>query len=106
MAIILRQLLPVSKRLTKMEVQWSFRSGSSSSSRSISGSVKQTDFNSQRALKVGKKLSVDTFGFEVWLFKKKFYKTTDFALTSDDVVALLNEESNKRRLQLEKAHSL
>lgn len=41
-----------------------------------------------------------------WLFGGKVYKATDLELTSEDVLALVNEASNRRRLQLEKAHAL
>ena len=42
----------------------------------------------------------------IWYFEGKFYKTKDLELTSADVAALANEQSNQRRLRLEKAHAL
>ena len=45
-------------------------------------------------------------GWDFWLYQKKFYVTTDVELTPNDVIALLNESANRRRLQLEKAHAL
>jgi hypothetical protein len=41
-----------------------------------------------------------------WLYKKKLYQTNDHELTAADVLALINNDSNKRRLQLDKAHAL
>jgi hypothetical protein len=41
-----------------------------------------------------------------WLFGKKLFSSFDLDLSAEDVAALANEERNKRRLQLEKAHAL
>src|SRR4051812_6941686 len=41
-----------------------------------------------------------------WLYQGKIYETKDFDLTPEDVVALINEAENIRRLRLEKAHAL
>lgn len=41
-----------------------------------------------------------------WFYRKDVYITSDQQLTAVDVVALLNEATNRRRLQLEKAHAL
>ena len=43
---------------------------------------------------------------EFWVYKMKIYITHDRELTPDDVLALVNEEANRRRLRLEKAHAL
>ena len=42
----------------------------------------------------------------IWLFEGKVYLALDPDLAPADVKALLNQEKNKRRLALEKAHSL
>ncbi len=42
----------------------------------------------------------------IWLFEEKVYLALDFDLAPADVKALLNQEKNKRRLALEKAHAL
>lgn len=42
----------------------------------------------------------------MWLFQEKIYLTDDFALTSADVRALVSEQANRQRLQLERAHAL
>lgn len=41
-----------------------------------------------------------------WLYLKTVYVTAYQDLTPEDVVALLNEAANRRRLQLAKAHAL
>lgn len=41
-----------------------------------------------------------------WAYQGKVFETTDPDLTADDVLALVNESANRRRLQLEKAHAL
>lgn len=41
-----------------------------------------------------------------WLYQKEVYRSPDRALTPSDVVALINEQANRRRLALEKAHAL
>ena len=43
---------------------------------------------------------------DFWAFRKKVYVTSDQALKPDDVLALIDEAANLRRLRLEKAHSL
>lgn len=42
----------------------------------------------------------------MWLYRGKDYTASDLDLTPDDVVALVNEADNRRRLQLEKAHAV
>ena len=42
----------------------------------------------------------------IWLFEGKVYLAFDPDLTAEDVRALLNQEKNKRRLALAKAHAL
>lgn len=41
-----------------------------------------------------------------WIYAGKLYQANDDGLEPGDVLALLNEAANKRRLQLEKAHAL
>jgi hypothetical protein len=41
-----------------------------------------------------------------WVFEGRVYETRDLDLTPEDVLALVNEAGNRRRLQLEKAHAL
>jgi hypothetical protein len=41
-----------------------------------------------------------------WAWRGKVYSTTDSELSHQDVEALIGESSNRRRLKLEKAHSL
>ncbi|MBG6109067.1 HNH endonuclease [Frigoribacterium sp. CG_9.8] len=43
---------------------------------------------------------------ELWVFDRSVYLALDPDLTAVDVVALLNQEKNTRRLALQKAHSL
>lgn len=43
---------------------------------------------------------------DVWLYNGNAYITEDLELTSADVLALINEQANRRRLRLEKAHAL
>lgn len=43
---------------------------------------------------------------DFWTYKKKVYVTKDQRLKPEDVVALVNEGENRRRLQLQKAHAL
>lgn len=43
---------------------------------------------------------------DFWIYKMKVYLTHDLELTPKDVLALVSEESNRRRLRLEKAHAL
>lgn len=45
-------------------------------------------------------------GAVVWFYQSRFYITRDMHLEPDDVVALVNEANNRRRLQLEKAHAV
>lgn len=45
-------------------------------------------------------------GTAIWFYQSQFYLTRDMHLESDDVVALVNEANNRRRLQLEKAHAV
>lgn len=45
-------------------------------------------------------------GKRYWLFRGDAYITDDAKLSEDDVLALANEATNRRRLQLEKAHAL
>lgn len=45
-------------------------------------------------------------GMYYWAFNDKVYVTTDPDLSPEDVLALVNESANRRRLQLEKAHAL
>ncbi|MGO2092322.1 MAG: HNH endonuclease [Microbacterium gubbeenense] len=42
----------------------------------------------------------------IWLFDGVAYQTTDMDLSPEDVRALVNEMTNRRRLALEKAHAL
>jgi hypothetical protein len=42
----------------------------------------------------------------IWLYQGKAYTSADADLTSEDVLALINETVNRRRLRLEKAHAL
>jgi 5-methylcytosine-specific restriction endonuclease McrA len=42
----------------------------------------------------------------LWLYQSRVYRASDLDLTPEDVVALVNEAANRRRLQLEKAHAL
>jgi hypothetical protein len=44
--------------------------------------------------------------FELWVFEGNAYLAQDPDLTSTDVFALIRQESNTRRLALEKAHAL
>jgi hypothetical protein len=41
-----------------------------------------------------------------WLYSKKVYMSRDPDLSAEDVAALASEETNKRRIRLEKAHAL
>ena len=41
-----------------------------------------------------------------WIHEMKIYSTVDQELNSDDVMALVSEDANRRRLRLEKAHAL
>lgn len=50
--------------------------------------------------------SPDAPGQVYWLYQRRLYVTTDSALKPEDVLALLNEAANTRRLRLEKAHAL
>lgn len=43
---------------------------------------------------------------DFWVYKMDVYVTDALGLSPEDVLALLNEEANKRRLQLAKAHAL
>lgn len=43
---------------------------------------------------------------DYWMYSRNIYATSDLELTPHDVMALLNEAHNKRRIQLEKAHAL
>lgn len=45
-------------------------------------------------------------GQHYWAFEGYVYQTVDADLTVEDVLALINESANRRRLQLEKAHAL
>jgi 5-methylcytosine-specific restriction endonuclease McrA len=45
-------------------------------------------------------------GRDYWPYADKIYSTTDYDLTPEDVLALVNEAANRRRLRLEKAHAL
>lgn len=71
--------------------------------KTTSGHVKAADFNGDKAIKVGR---TNRTGSDYWLYRKKLYVTTDEDLSPDDVAALINESTNRRRLQLEKAHAL
>jgi hypothetical protein len=51
-------------------------------------------------------LGLDSGQYAVWLFDGKAYLATDVDLTAEDVRALVNQDKNKRRLALEKAHAL
>jgi 5-methylcytosine-specific restriction endonuclease McrA len=44
--------------------------------------------------------------FVLWVYQKGVHLSEDLELTADDVRALVNQERNKRRLALEKAHAL
>lgn len=44
--------------------------------------------------------------YSVWIFESKVYLASDTELTALDVRALVNQDQNKRRLALEKAHAL
>lgn len=50
--------------------------------------------------------STNAYRYAVWLYQDSAYQARDLDLTPDDVRALLNQEANKRRLALEKAHAL
>jgi hypothetical protein len=45
-------------------------------------------------------------GTHHWLYQDRAYNSTDSELTPEDVLALINEAANRRRLRLEKAHAL
>ncbi|MDN3905547.1 HNH endonuclease signature motif containing protein [Arthrobacter sp. YD2] len=68
-----------------------------------SGLISPSDYDSSHAIQL-KHGFRDKWDF--WFYQKKVYVTTDLELTPDDVIALINEASNRRRLQLEKAHAL
>jgi hypothetical protein len=57
-------------------------------------------------LLVGAGHGFDTSTYAVWLYAGSVYLANDPDLTPEDVRALLNQETNKRRLALEKAHAL
>lgn len=59
------------------------------------------DFNSSEPILIGEDRRE-----RFWLYEKDLYVTDDRLLDAADVSALLNEESNKRRIRLEKAHAL
>jgi hypothetical protein len=107
MAVILKEMLrcEVSKTDTGRDLWW--KSGKSyTSGTSVNLKFKESIYSGNEATKISGKYERTENGFEVWLYKKKFYQTSDFDLGPDDVIALINEGSNRRRLQLEKAHSL
>lgn len=71
--------------------------------------VEQADWVASEALP--HRLELDAQGFDravtvIWLFDGKVYLALDPDLAPTDVKALLNQEKNKRRLALEKAHAL
>lgn len=68
-----------------------------------SGTVSTIDFVGTNAILVKRFKSISC---DYWLYQKKIYVTNDQELTPEDVVALVNEAANRRRLQLEKAHAL
>jgi hypothetical protein len=41
-----------------------------------------------------------------WLYKRRVFSSFDRDLAAEDIAALVNEDANKRRLQLEKAHAV
>jgi hypothetical protein len=51
-------------------------------------------------------LSASDVEVAYWLYKDRFYRTEDRELDQRDVFALLTEVENRKRLKLEKAHSL
>ncbi|MFC0221186.1 HNH endonuclease [Nocardioides zeicaulis] len=42
---------------------------------------------------------------DVWIYQGRVFTSTDHALSSQDVLALVNESANRRRLRLAKAHA-
>jgi len=52
------------------------------------------------------KCIADRSGRIFWAYEKRIYVTSDALLTPEDVAALVNEDANRRRLRLEKAHAL
>lgn|SRR5690625_3986757 len=49
---------------------------------------------------------VDRKGFLYWFYLQRCYRTKDPDLTPEDVLALIGEKENRRRIRLEKAHAL
>lgn len=96
MAEILRLIPNASFRKKDDEWYWNVPSGPS-------GYVSSSSYAKHAPVKL--KLDGST-GRQYWLLKKKVYVTTDLRLKPADVLALGNEAENKRRLRLEKAHSL
>lgn len=48
----------------------------------------------------------ESAGLHIWLYADRPYATADPDLTSDEVDALINEQANRRRIQIERAHAL
>lgn len=69
------------------------------------GSLPRTSLDIENPIKI-KNVNNGKPNHHYWYFQQKIYETSDLELSQDDVLALLNVETNKRRLQLEKAHAL
>jgi hypothetical protein len=71
------------------------------------GDFRRSDIAPIRVPPEGPSLSLQKYALvSFWLFKKEIYQANDFDLTPEDIVALVNIEENKRRLQLGKAHAV
>lgn len=86
--------------------------GRYSSSTSTIGSVPNSAWTNQSNVPVravmyqdGKKLPASQVP-HYWVYKKNVYETHDNKLKPADVLALINEVANRRRLTLQKAHAL
>lgn len=62
--------------------------------------------DARRSSRKAPTLFVRRGGKNYWVFKGTAYVTEDAGLDESDVLALINEVANRRRLQLEKAHAL
>jgi len=113
MAAILKEVLNVTfawenERAPRGHYEWWTDIGSPGGDRFSSGFVTREAAESETPTRVTSKWrDAQAHGHSVfWVRQMHLYITSDRELTSDDVHALLNETSNRRRLRLEKAHAL
>lgn len=82
--------------------------------RGVSWAVDDADFTASTKAPILLPLlpkQASEYGFDVqrhgiWLYQGRVYLSDGGALTPEDVMALVNQEANKRRLALAKAHAL